>query len=174
MSDLIDPRQSEVRSRLRILGPVVAGIGLLFMIIGIGSFFAAFGGFGPPRFFWCAFVGLPLLAVGVGISKFGYFGAVMRYIAGETAPVGKDLTNYMVEGTRGSIREVATALGEGFAAAKSPPTMACQKCGATNDRDANFCCQCGLPLNKTKHCTKCGQANDADARFCDHCGTAVI
>jgi ribosomal protein L40E len=173
MSDLIDPRHGEVRSFLRVLGPAVAGAGLLFTIIGIGSFFAAFGGFGPPRLFWCAFVGLPLLAVGVGITKFAYLGSVARYIASEAAPVGKDMTNYLVEGTRDSIRDVASAIGEGFAGARAPSVMPCQKCGTENDDSANFCRQCGSPLAKTKHCPKCGEANDADARFCDNCGTSV-
>lgn len=176
MSDLISPRHDETRSLLRVLGPAIAGVGLVFMIIGLGSFFAAFGGHSmePPRFFWCAFVGMPLLAVGVGISKFAYFGAVARYIASEAAPVGKDFTNYMVGGTKGSIRDVATAIGEGFATAKSPQALQCQKCGTENEASSNFCQECGSPLAKTRRCEKCGEANDADARFCDNCGTAAV
>ncbi len=174
MSDLIDPRHNEVRSALRVLGPAIAGIGLLLTIIGLISFFAAFGGGGPPRFFWCAFIGLPLLGAGLGISQFGYLGAISRYLAGEGTPVAKDMTNYMVEGTRDSIRDVATALGEGFAAAKSTHATRCQKCGATNDADARFCRACGSPVTTSKHCAKCGEENDSDARFCDHCGTPII
>lgn len=173
MSGLIDPRHDDTRTFLRLLGPAVAGVGLVFMVVGMVSFFSAFGGMGPPRFFWCAFVGMPLLAVGIGIMKFAYFGAVVRYIASETAPVGKDLTNYMADGTKGSIRDVATAVGEGFAAARSPHAVRCQKCGAGNEASANFCHDCGSPLAKTKHCAKCGEANDANARFCDNCGTAI-
>lgn len=173
MSDLIDPRHDEVRSFLRVLGPGISGIGLILMVVGLGSFFSSFGGFEPPRLFWCAFVGMPLLAVGIGISKFAYLGAVARFIASEAAPVGKDVTNYMVEGTRGSIRDVATAIGEGIAAAQSPEAMHCQKCGTENESSSNFCRECGSPLTKTKHCAKCGEANDADARFCDNCGTVV-
>jgi ribosomal protein L40E len=174
MSDLINPRHNEIRSTLRTVGPAVAITGLIFTIIGVGSFFAAFGGFGPPRFFWCAFLGLPLLAIGIGISQFAYIGAITRYVAGEGAPVAKDMTNYMVEGTRDSIRDVATALGEGFAAAKAPSFMTCQRCGANNNSDASFCRACGGPVATTKTCAKCGEANDVDARFCDHCGTAVV
>lgn len=158
---------------LRVLGPAISAAGLVFMIIGIGSFFAAFGSFEPPRYFWCAFVGMPLLAVGTMICKFAYIGAVSRYMAGEIAPVGKDVTNYMVEGTKDSIRDVATAIGEGFSAAKSPHTSRCNKCGTENETSANFCRECGAPLVKTKRCDKCGDLNAADARFCDHCGAAV-
>src|SRR5204863_8779261 len=117
------------------------------------------------RNFWCAFVGMPLLAVGMAICKCAYLGAGVRYVASEVAPIGKDVTNYMVEGTKGSIRDVATAIGEGFAAANSPHAVRCQKCGAENETPANFCHECGAPLTKTKRCEKCGDLNDAGARF---------
>jgi double zinc ribbon protein len=173
MSDLKDPHHDDVRSLLRALGPGIAVIGLIFMVIGIGSFFASFGSFEPPRYFWCAFVGMPLLGVGLMISKFGYIGSIARYIASEGAPVAKDATNYMVDGTKDSIRNVATAVGEGFAAAKSPQAARCQKCGTENETSANYCRECGAPLRAQKRCAKCGDLNDANARFCDHCGAAV-
>jgi hypothetical protein len=70
-----------------------AGVRLLFMIVGYGSFFASFGSFEPPRFFWCAFVGMPLLFVGIVMCMFGYLGAFQRYVTGESAPVAKDVVN---------------------------------------------------------------------------------
>ena len=64
------PQHREARSVLRVIGPVIALAGLVLTIIGIGSFFSSFGSFGgSPRYFWCAFLGLPLLAVGSGITK---------------------------------------------------------------------------------------------------------
>lgn len=177
MSNSLDPNQySELRATLKSVGPAIAGIGLLLMIVGMVSFFSAFGGFGPPRYFWCAFVGMPLLFVGIAISKFAYLGAITRYLAGEVAPVGKDVTNYMVAETKDSIRDVATAVGEGFASAGTLGTaqrVRCHKCNADNDVSANFCDGCGAPLAKSKKCEKCGELNDPDARFCDNCGTAV-
>jgi len=173
MTELEDPQHGDVRSLLRVIGPAMMAAGLLFMVVGIGSFFASFGSFEPPRHFWCAFVGMPLLAVGATISKFAYIGAVARYMASEVAPVGKDVTNYMVDGTKDSIRDVATAVGEGFAAAHSPHVLRCQKCGSENESSANFCHECGAPFAKTKRCEKCGDLNDTTARFCDHCGAAV-
>jgi ribosomal protein L40E len=107
------------------------------------------------------------------ISKFAYIGAYTRYIASEIAPVGKDMTNYMVEGTKGSIRDMASAIGEGFSMAHTPHAVLCQKCGSENESSANFCDSCGAPLAKTKRCEKCGDMNDPDARFCDHCGASV-
>ena len=107
MTDLEDPEHDAIRTSLRTVGPALAVAGLLFTIVGIGSFFASFGSFEPPRNFWCAFVGLPLMAVGIAISKFAYLGAVVRYMADEVAPVGKDVTNYMLDGTKDSMRGAA-------------------------------------------------------------------
>jgi hypothetical protein len=176
MSNEINPGHREVRAVLRVIGPATALVGLLFVVIGFGSFFASFGSFEPPRFFWCAFVGIPLLGVGVMISKFAYIGTVFRYMAGETAPVGKDVTNYMVAGTKDSIRDAATAVGEGFAVAgrgQDARAANCPQCGAENDESANFCHDCGAPITKAKRCEKCGEVNNPLARFCDNCGTPV-
>jgi ribosomal protein L40E len=111
------------------------------------------------------------MAVGVMISKFAFFGAVARYIAGEATPVGKDVTNYIVAETKGSFRDAATAIGEGLRAAKDDRKTQCPKCGSEQDADAAFCDQCGTSLSR--RCGKCGAINDPNARFCDKCGTAT-
>jgi membrane protease subunit (stomatin/prohibitin family) len=173
MSDEINPGHEGMRAAMRLIGPAIAGVGLLFLVIGLVSFFSAFGGGEFPRLFWCAFVGMPILFVGVTITKFAFLGAAARYVAGETAPVGKDVTNYMATGTRDSIRDVTTAVGEGFAAAEregAVRSIPCGKCGSENERSANFCHSCGSPVGAKKRCAKCGDLNDADARFCDKCG----
>ncbi len=112
-----------VRTMLRVLGPIVALVGLIFLGIGIGSFFSAFGTFGTPRYFWCAFVGMPVLAVGIGLCKYGYMGAVYRYMANETAPVAKDVVNYLGEKTQPGIKSIAKAATEGILEGKNeqPP-----------------------------------------------------
>jgi hypothetical protein len=78
MKQIASPKHNAVRTFLRIGGPLMALIGLVFLTVGLVSFFSAFGGFQPPRLFWCAFVGLPLLFVGVVMSKFGYLGSLTR------------------------------------------------------------------------------------------------
>lgn len=132
---------------LRIAGPLVFAVGLIFTIAGVGSFFLSFGSFEPPRYFWCAFVGLPLMFVGGVMMQFGFLGAVARYVASEGAPVVTDTANYVTEETREGVRTVAGAIGEGL-------------------RD-------GMGQQEHKHCARCGVFNDADARFCKSCGTAV-
>jgi hypothetical protein len=173
MGDLIDPRQGEVRNVLRALGPAMVMVGVGFIAVGMISFFSAFGGMEPPRLFWCAFVGMPLVGIGMSISKFAFFGAAARFLAGETAPVAKDMTNYMVEGTRGSIRDIAAAVGEGFSSASASSVCQCPKCGVSNSTNAHFCSQCGSPLTKSTNCPKCHESIDLHAKFCDHCGIAL-
>lgn len=142
----INPQHDKVRSTLRIVGPSLAAVGGVLTLIGMASFFSAFGSFGTPRYFWCAFLGIPLLGVGLTITKFAYMGAVFRYMAGETAPVGKDTFNYMAEGTKEGVRTVAHAVGEGLSSGmneSTPSKKLCTKCGVENDQDAKFCDNCG-------------------------------
>ena len=113
----MDPQHDQIRSLLRAVGPVILVVGIIFTIVGFGSVLStAFGRptFGPPRLFWCAFVGIPLMGLGGVICKFAFIGAVSRYIADEVAPVGKDVVNYMAEGTQDAVRTVAAAVGEGL------------------------------------------------------------
>jgi len=112
-NQLRSPQHETIRTLLRVGGPLMAATGLLFLLVGMVSFFSAFGSFGPPRFFWCGFVGIALLAVGVWMCQFGYMGDVVRYIAAETAPAAKDVVNYMGEETQPGVKSVAKAITEG-------------------------------------------------------------
>jgi hypothetical protein len=110
---LESPNHATIRTVLRIGGPTLALLGLVLMGIGIGSFFAAFGAFEPPRHFWCVFAGMPLLMVGLVMSKFGYMGAIFRYWASETAPVAKDTFNYVAEESQPGMRAMGKSVTEG-------------------------------------------------------------
>jgi ribosomal protein L40E len=162
----LNPGHSTTRDILRVVGPLLGAVGLIFTIAGIVSFFASFGTFEPPRYFWCAFVGLPLVALGVGITRYAFMGRMFRYVAGETAPVAKDTFNYLAEGTQPGVRAMATAVGEVLRGSGSE--LLCAKCGQANDSDARFCRKCGANLGTT--CPSCGHRNDAAATFCDACG----
>ncbi len=172
----IDPGHKNLRDILRIIGPIVLGLGVLGIVIGIVSFFAAFGGSGPPKYFWCAFVGMPLLFVGGIMTSAGYMGKVARYQAQEMAPVMKDTFNYMADGTQDGIKTVASAIGQGLSegglnlGSQGQTKVRCHKCNALVNIDAKFCDQCGQPQGKTKACPGCQELNDPDAKFCDHCG----
>lgn len=168
------PEHRQTRNALRTIGPVVLGIGVIFTLIGLGSFFMAFGGSGPPRLFWCAFIGLPMVGLGLTITKFGYLGAIGRYVAGEASPVAKDTFNYMADGTKDSVRDLAGAVGDGLFDRNGSDQRAgpvhCPRCDQPNEPDAQFCDQCGAELFTDKRCPECGESCDPEARFCDHCG----
>jgi hypothetical protein len=118
-------------------------------IIGFGSLLSSFGSNELPRYFWCAFVGMPLLFVGAAMSIFGFLGSVSLYVSREAAPVQKDTFNYLAEGTQVGVRTVATALGEGLTVGmhKAQDTgKRCLQCHHDNDLDARFCKNCGTPL----------------------------
>lgn len=171
----LDPGHRGTRDTLRVIGPVIGVVGLGFVIVGLVSFFSAFGGSGPPRLFWCAFVGMPLMFVGGVMTSYGYMGKVMRYGAQETAPVVKDTFNYMAHGTSDGIKTVASALGQGLregglVGGGSQTMVRCHKCNALVPDGAKFCSQCGQTLGKTKPCPSCQELNDPDAKFCDNCG----
>ena len=106
--------QSGVRKALRLGGPLIGAFGLALIVVGVGSFFLSFGSFATPRYFWCAFLGMPFLFVGVVMCMFGYLGAVQRYMAGESAPVAKDAINYMGENVQPGVKAVAKAVTEGI------------------------------------------------------------
>ena|SRR6185295_19733403 len=145
----INPGHEGVRSALRIAGPALAILGGMFMAIGLISFFSAFGSFAPPRYLWCCFVGMPLLAVGLMITKVAFMGAVARYMAEEIAPVGKETFNYTVAGTKDSVRDLAAAVGEGLRGTATPHDAAhvhCPNCRAENEPAARFCNQCGAAM----------------------------
>ena len=174
----IDPGHRGVRNVFRIVGPIIALAGLIFIIVGIVGFFSGFG-LGSPKYVWCPFVGMPLLFVGTVLSVLGYMGRLARYQAGEIAPIGKDTFNYMADGTKEGIKTVARAIGEGLggslagggAAAGEPQTkVRCHKCNALAEENAKFCSECGAPVSKTKCCPQCNELNDPDAKFCDNCG----
>lgn len=89
----IDPQHPSTRRLLRTLGPILVGIGLLLIIVGMVGFFSSFGSFEPPHYFWCGFLGMPLLFVGIVMCQLAFLGTVARYVSAEAAPVHKDTFN---------------------------------------------------------------------------------
>lgn len=172
----IDPRHTEARNALRAIGFLVLVIGGIFLAVGVIDFFASFGSFRPPRLFWCAFVGMPLVGIGIAMLKAGFMGAVARYQANEYAPVAKDTFNYIADETQDGVRTVASAIGDGLRGEgrkTDEADLTCPDCGASNQAGSKFCDQCGGALPQDVVCPGCGESNDPDARYCDRCGRPV-
>lgn len=169
----INPGHSSVRTALRVIGPILAVVGLIFIVAGLVGFFSAFGRMGPPKNAWCPFVGMPLLFVGIVLTSYGFMGKVARYQAGEIAPVAKDTFNYVAKGSSPGIQAAAVAIGQGLrqgAAGEDTDRFQCPNCSSPQDSDAKFCDDCGTPIQTEKTCPKCNEPNDHDAKFCDNCG----
>ncbi len=176
----VDDSHAQIRTTLRVVGPIVIGVGILFIAAGMVDFFSAMGGFGPPRLFWCFFVGIPLLAIGQGMLRFAYLGSVSRYLSREITPVAVDTFNETARGTRGGVETLARAVGHGVSAAfrgddgpnLGDASLSCGKCTHPNPADANFCNQCGNPL-EDPGCRSCGAMNPPGSQFCNDCGQKI-
>jgi hypothetical protein len=115
----INPNHQTERMLLRILGPALLLVGLVFLATGMISFFRAFGGGGSPQYFWCVFVGMPLVFIGTVLCKFAFLGKILRFAAGETAPVGKDTFNYLASETKSGVADISEGFHQGRARVES-------------------------------------------------------
>ena len=116
---------------------------------------------------------MPLMFIGAVMTSYGYMGTVARYTASEMAPVAKDVTNYMLDGTRDAVSQtigqvVREVKGERTSA---PIVKPCPFCKELPNPGAKFCDNCGRQLEK--ECPKCQTKNDGDASFCQSCGNRL-
>ena len=137
-------QQSGVRTALRVLGLVMAPVGVVLVAVGFYRFVtfdsSSFDS-GPPDGFLMFALGGIMAVVGFGLLSAGFMGATARYSAGETMPVVKDSAAYLSDGEG--------VLGVGRTVDDVPAPTAgpyCRKCGAHNDGEASFCDHCGTAL----------------------------
>ncbi|MFM7132610.1 MAG: hypothetical protein ACKO0V_24985 [bacterium] len=120
-NSLQTPGHEKVLKILRVAGPLIVVVGLVFMVIGLADFFS---GDIPPQKFWCLFVGMPVMFVGLVICKFAFMGSILRFTMSQVTPVIKDtmrdmapataeVTNYMAENTKDAVKTMAKAVTEG-------------------------------------------------------------
>ena len=161
----MDKKEKHERTKriLKIVGPIVAAAGLILAVVGFVSFFSSFGGDGMPSLFWCAFVGMPVFVIGLGITFTAFRREIATYHKNESAPV----INEFAEDIKPAVQSVASAVRETAAAQDA----ICPDCGEKNDADAKFCKNCGAALRKV--CPDSGDQNDADAKFCKSCGKSL-
>lgn len=63
---------------------------------------------------WEPHGGRRLLFVGIGMCLYGYLAAFQRYVAAESAPVGKDVANCMGENIQPGVKAAGKAVTEGI------------------------------------------------------------
>jgi subtilisin family serine protease/RNA polymerase subunit RPABC4/transcription elongation factor Spt4 len=59
------------------------------------------------------------------------------------------------------------------AAAPAPDRTACSYCGYRFPATANFCPQCGRPVNHSQACSRCHAPLRPEAKFCGQCGSVI-
>jgi hypothetical protein len=168
------PDHLAARAMLRMIGPGVALLGLVLVGIGVASFFTAFGTFGPPRYFWCAFVGIPVLGLGLIMSQYGFLGSIFRYQAREATPALTEAFRAMSQGAAPGVRTMSRAQAAGLAESMGlrDGGVSCPKCHQANASEARYCNHCGTSLTGPA-CSGCGQVNPVGARFCNGCGVEL-
>jgi len=153
----------KLKKNLRIVGFLCLGLGLALTVVGMISFFSAFNTGEMPRFFFCAFIGLPLCGVGGGILTFAYRGEVMRYVKNEGMPVINEAGKEFAP----TLRDLSAAAREGWKGSEAEDGPVCS-CGTKNEPGSRFCKECGKPL--VILCPACGAEVKAESKFCSACG----
>lgn len=54
------------------------------------------------------------------------------------------------------------------------PSKDCPECGASNEPDAKFCCECGYPFGAVTKCPACGAKVDPLGDICEVCGEWLL
>ena len=147
---------------LKILGIMILIAGLACMIIGVTNFFKSANTHESPRLFYFTFIGMPLMFVGSVMLSFAFKREVTRYIKNESVPVINEATK--------ELKPSFNVIADSFKT-DTNNTYICNKCGAKNPTDSNFCNNCGTQL-KIK-CPKCGDINPNNSNFCNNCGESL-
>jgi hypothetical protein len=130
--------QAGARTVFRVLGVLVTGTALVFLLIGGIDFFGSMDSFEGPTRFWMFFVGIPMLGIGGWLLQAGFMGVGARYVSGEYAPVAKETAGYLTDG-KGILNVGATR-------AEPASGPFCRSCGTRNDVEARFCDSCGTAM----------------------------
>ncbi len=157
-------KHESTKKKLKIVGFILLAAGIALSVIGLASFFSAFGKGKSPDMFFCAIIGLPTLGIGASILNFAYKREIMRYAKNESVPV----INEASEEISPAVKNVAAAVNEGLKAEK---TIVCPKCGTKNPADGKFCKECGTAIGAI--CPNCGEKISRGDKFCNNCGAKL-
>ena len=168
--NLYGDRFKKTNKVLKVLGFIFLPIGIICELIGFIDFFNAFETFGSPKLFFLKFIGMPILFVGIVCLTLGYRKQITEFHADSVAGVNKDISNFMIDGTRDSITKTAQSIHEAIRNNNDNAISinVCEKCGEKNPINARFCSKCGSQI--IIKCPSCGQEMDDGANFCNKCG----
>ena len=107
-----DDNHDSIKNAIRLLGVIALIAGSILTAIGAISFFSSFGSHSPPQYFWCAFIGLPLVSLGMWLLKAGFLGQVAKYASDEIAPVVGDAAKHVASSVKSGVNEDGDVQGK--------------------------------------------------------------
>ena len=116
------PDQRSVQGRLTVFGALVVGVGVILTAIGSISLFCSWGTIGGSPYYWAAYLGISLVAVGSAFTEVEDHTRINLDLSEELTPAAMNRANY----------DEAVAF--------------CEVCRATNPAATNFCNNCGTRL----------------------------
>jgi hypothetical protein len=174
----MDTQHENIRSKLRVVGPVVTLGGILLIMAGCAQHSADekrlivqqkewlhgerdFGDLdrGPGWGFFIIGAGMFVTMAGLAIVAAAFQSSVVRYQAREFTPIVKE-----------ALQEVAPGLARALGSTPTTAGLRCATCNAENPATAKYCNACGSQLRQPLTCNACGRRNDPDAKFCNGCG----
>ena len=178
-----EENHQKVKGKLKKVGKILLGIGIVISIAGIILLilgFANFGDFSSNNDMVMFIVGGFLFAIGFAMLGFGFHATflahtreISSYTATSVAPVLKETTEYIAPTINNTVGGMAESISEGIASGKAKgkaEAIICQDCGEKNEAGSKFCSNCGKSLDTAKYCVNCGKKIENDDKFCPHCG----
>lgn len=155
----------KTKKTLKVISIVLLGCGIILAAIGFISFFSAFNNGGFPKYFWCTFVGLPMLGIGGSIASVANRREIATYMKNEDVPVVNEASKELSP----AIKNVASAIKEGLSGTNTDGIRC--SCGELNEKGDKYCSACGKTLLSV--CPYCGKEIDADDKYCGQCGNSL-
>ena len=178
-----EENHQKVKGKLKKVGKILLGIGIVISIAGIILLilgFANVGDFSSNIDMVLFMVGGFLFAIGFAILGFGIYATffahareIGSYTASSVAPVLKETTEYIAPTINNTVGGMAESISEGIASGKAKgkaEAIICQNCGEKNKKGSEFCSNCGKSLGTAKYCVNCRKKIENDDKFCPHCG----
>lgn len=165
-------RHENTKKKLKVTGTILLVIGIVCEIAGMLDIFIVANIQGRmPFLFFLAFLGAPLIMVGIVMLIFACRREILSYTKNEVVPVVNDAAQELTP----AIKSVMTAVKDGLKVEESvtaaPHGTVCPACGAVNQPKNKFCDKCGVKLFKI--CPSCGAKQEGDDAFCGECGAKL-
>ena len=171
-------RHENIKKKLKIIGTILLVIGIVCEIAGMLDIFLVANSQGRmPSLFFLAFLGAPLIMVGIVMLIFACRREILSYTKNEVVPVVNDAAQELTPAIKSVMNAVKDGLKTEDGAIEDTRTTAvpsgtvCPACGAVNQPKNKFCDKGGVKLFKI--CPSCGAKQEGVDAFCGECGAKL-